>query len=426
MDFPTQFNENNWKSIRIIMKKTNFKPVIAALLAVIMTACSNEMPVENLTRCNDVPQTETTDFKISDTEALAIADKATGNSSTQSYGIGVSISPIYSDPNVTRASDSTFPLDTLAYVINYADNGGFSIISRDNRINPLLAYSSTGNFSLTNEIAKAQFIDRLKDYMSLKCVGNKKYDDSNVEDACRIVNNIVNICIGQGAPFNKYVHREHLNCPAGCVAVASALVMMHSKKTLAYNQILYYFSDMRKYLSEGPPKAETTTSSDPMDFISTMDSGFNPNIDIIQHGFVTNYFQALDYTAKLLYQIGKDVNMNYSPNGSGANSRDAYNLIKNLGFNVTTGYESMNLNSVTNLLEDNCIVYMRGSGHAWVADGCRYCIDINTKAKRDIYIHCDWGWDGYCNGYFTGDVFASAAGYYVPTNFFAVKREINN
>ena len=405
------------------MKKLTPIYLAIAILAILQTACSQESPMDEQAVYKTETQTRAADFNISEAEALALADKATGNQSTRSYGIGASITPLYADSEATRASDSTIPLDTLAYIVNYPNNGGFSIISKDNRINPVLAYSYTGNFTLSNEIAKEQFVDRIKGYMDIKCVGNVKYDDSSVEDACRIVNNMVTITLGQDSPFNKYVLMDHLNCPVGCVAVASALVMMHSKEKLAYGNILYYFSDMRKYIAEGP-QTEIGTPSSGINPTST--TGIGTDIGMIHHGIVTNYFQAIDYTAKLLYQIGKDVDMSYHPNGSGANSYNAYLLIKNLGFNVTTGYETMNLNSVSNHLENNSIIYMRGTGHAWVADGCRYCIDINTKTKRDIYLHCDWGWYGSCNGYFTGDVFATSAGHFTPANFFAVKREVSN
>lgn len=48
-----------------------------------------------------------------------------------------------------------------------------------------------------------------------------------------------------------------------------------------------------------------------------------------------------------------------------------------------------------------------------------------TYPDIDIYISCDWGWYGACNGYYTGDVFATTNGVYTPSNFFAVKREVN-
>lgn len=40
-------------------------------------------------------------------------------------------------------------------------------------------------------------------------------------------------------------------------------------------------------------------------------------------------------------------------------------------------------------------------GHAWVVDGYIDQIENHIQTK---YIHCNWGWDGYHNGFFKSDV----------------------
>ena len=43
-------------------------------------------------------------------------------------------------------------------------------------------------------------------------------------------------------------------------------------------------------------------------------------------------------------------------------------------------------------------------GHAWVVDGY---IDYVTgwRSEEHLYLHCNWGWNGNCNGYFLDGVF---------------------
>lgn len=113
------------------MKNSHFYALIVTILAAIISACSNELPDENFSSSEEIPKNSTEDFKITESEALAIADKATGHN-TRNGQIGVHISPIYSDAEETRASDATIPLDTIAYIVNYDDEQGFSIISKDN------------------------------------------------------------------------------------------------------------------------------------------------------------------------------------------------------------------------------------------------------------------------------------------------------
>ena len=134
--------------------------------------------------------------------------------------------------------------------------------------------------------------------------------------------------------------------------------------------------------------------------------------------------------AKLLYWIGKDVNMSYSHSGSGAVSSDAYDLCKSLNFSIPSGYATFDIKKITQYLKDNHIVYLRGSdidgkgGHAWVSDACYFCVDINDRTQiLDTYIHCDWGWGGSCNGYYSGSVFEASSYKFKPGNYFAIKRE---
>ena len=39
------------------------------------------------------------------------------------------------------------------------------------------------------------------------------------------------------------------------------------------------------------------------------------------------------------------------------------------------------------------------------------------------YIHCDWGWSGACNGYYSGRVFETFRGNFTPTHYFSLKRD---
>lgn len=139
------------------------------------------------------------------------------------------------------------------------------------------------------------------------------------------------------------------------------------------------------------------------------------------------YEQAVDSMAKILYWIGKDVDMEYTTAGSGAYSHDAYTLCDSLGLTIPSGYSAFDIKEITQYFSDSCIVYMRGrddsvnAGHAWISDGCRYCVDMTDKTTiLDTYIHCDWGWGGSSNGYYSGSVFSASVYNFTPKNYFAV------
>ncbi len=344
---------------------------------------------------------------------MEIANMVVGKSSTRINSEITNFEYVIRDKSITRFEKNACS-DTLAYIINYPNEEGFAIIASDKRVYPILAYSDKGSFSLSNEVSKVNFIDGIEGYMEKNCSVNTSNIDVDEEelDNCRMIFPTINISLHQDAPYNKFVVKEYPDCPVGCVAVATALVMMHSIPGMNYHDSRFYFTRMREVISNNNGR-------------------LNSPQKIVGAGYLNEtytYDQAIDSIAKILYWIGKDVGMNYSPSGSGANSYMAYTLIRHLNFDVVLGYENYNIESMLEYLEDNCIIYMRGTavsggGHAWVCDGGSYCISDSTGITN-AFIHCDWGWGGVSNGYYSGDVFDAIYYEFEPENYFAVKRHI--
>ena len=143
------------------------------------------------------------------------------------------------------------------------------------------------------------------------------------------------------------------------------------------------------------------------------------------------YQQAVDSMAMFIYWIGKDLNTDYQTEGSSARSDDAYKLCKRLRNGEVTNCATFNIEDICRYVKNKYIVYLWGydidgkGGHAWVSDGCSYCVDYNNNDKiKNCYIHCDWGWGGSADGYYTGAVFKALDYNIKPTNYFALKRGI--
>lgn len=129
--------------------------------------------------------------------------------------------------------------DTLAYVVNYPKNGGFVIVASSNRVYPVLAFSDDGNFSFENEISKTNFIENIGAYLEEADEEASYVVSENDFDGCYVVAPTVKTSLSQRSPWNKFVIEEHPGCPVGCVAVAAAQVMSHSKRTLSYHGVSY-------------------------------------------------------------------------------------------------------------------------------------------------------------------------------------------
>jgi PKD repeat protein len=110
--------------------------------------------------------------------------------------------------------------------------------------------------------------------------------------------------------------------------------------------------------------------------------------------------------AEISFHAGVAVNMEYGPTGSGAYTSDARNaLVNHFGFQsaatfrIKQNFTTPQWDSIlkANLDQSRPVIY-RGNnavgadGHAWVIDG--------YQGVASNHYHCNWGWDGYLNGYF--------------------------
>lgn len=369
---------------------------MAMAMALAVASCSdNGMP--DVCMEDESGQILPDGHRIDPDKAAAIAGEVLSRSGKPMGRAALSpeISYVTSSPK-SRGTDEAN--DTVAYIINYPDNGGFAIVSADNRVYPVLAFSHSGSFSLDNEIARTQFVDKIESYIS-SADPTKSYELRASDFRTKVnVDTLIKIQLDQSAPYNKYVVQNEGNYPVGCVAVASAYVMAYAKDSIRYNGEVFHLRSILSGLGMSPKKIPWQGGN--WGFISAS----TPFYD---------HEKAMDEVARLLYWIGKNVNMKYGTPISTAFSSVAHDFIKTkLGYDVSQ-FKNYNADEISQYLTDNYIIYMQGininpdkaGGHAWVSDGCYYLQSPSTGEKKDIYLHCNWGWRGKCNGYFTGEIF---------------------
>lgn len=402
----------------LALKSTRMKKILLFFIGMTLLSSCTDSTLEKIVE-NEKETKALSVHKISKSEALEIANTVLGNPVMTKGRLSF---PKFDYVLKEKTKSNTSLQDTVAYIINYPDNNGFVIVSGDNRVYPVLAFSETGTFSSENEIAQKNFIDGIEYYLENNSDSDVSYTvDGTSFDSCYAVSPFVSTGLHQGNPYNKYVVEEYPNCPAGCVAVATALVMTYSESDLEYHDEEFYFEAMNTAIINGPDAAEAKSMSKLSPVVPIV-----PILPTITY----TYEEAVDLMAKLLYWIGKDVNMSYKTTGSGASSYDAFELIKSLGFELMSDYETFNIDDISWYLKDGCIVYLRGRdltkdvGHAWISDGCRFCVDMLNDPTKIIetYIHCNWGWGGSSDGYYSGSVFAASSYNFTPQNYFAVKR----
>ena len=298
----------------------------------------------------------------------------------------------------------TLKLADPAYYIFNAEGGGFVIVAGDDAVTPILAYSDEYTFEtegmpanladwmtgLRNCIlaAQAQGLQPTPEIARAWArLGDAAAAPARDGESARIETALW----GQGDPYNRL-------CPevdggrsvTGCVATAISIVMRHYQYPDVGHGSLpdySYYTDKGHHRSqEGHTLGETY------------------QWDKMPLKYVTGKFtdEEADAVARLMYDVGIMMEMQYNPTGSGAYTHVAGDmLVKHMGFDASVhmlekGYYSTEdwLAMVKAEIDAGRPVlysgYSDAGGHAFVADG------YSTNG----YIHFNWGWNGSSNGYF--------------------------
>ncbi|EOG6905648.1 C10 family peptidase [Flavobacterium psychrophilum] len=364
----------------------NFILAIAGLF--IIFSCENEKINETTT----INQHEVTQ-KIAEKVALNVF-RFKNNELAKSAQITKSIE------NVTTYKMSTTSDVNAFYVFNY-NEGGFSIVSADDRVSPVLAYCDEGAFSTNiNEIPEPvqSWMEEEKEISQTVKIENSIQTHEIKLDWDSALNKLPppkdpNWCTDnfyqkgplltttwdQGSTYNNLTPMVCPNssggrAPTGCIATAMAQIMKYWHKPNSYNWIN-----------------------------------------------MPNSYGTVD-TQSLMRDIGNGW-INYGCNGSSQQSNNISGRFNNFGYNASFT-DNYSASLITQQLSWNRPVIVTGGrkkdgiswnmyteGHAWVCDGYQQ-IDIrymdennNCQGWGYLYLHMNWGWGGYCNGWYNAHNF---------------------
>lgn len=277
--------------------------------------------------------------------------------------------------------------DSLAsyYVYNAGNNQGFVIVSGDSRVVDILGYSDYGDFNSDsipdNMNAWLKEYDDAINFIDNNNVSPKYISSTSTLRGKAPISPIVTTKWSQNTPYNAQAPLYgNSRCLTGCVATAMAQVMNHARwPKSATAAIPSYTTNIQIGELESLP--ETTFDWDAL----ALGSGDSYKSEV----------------AKLMRYCGQAVKMNYGTGASSAYSANvAPALVKYFGYTSTkeirrgaysfSEWDEMIYNE---LLNNRAVYYSgqsTGGGHAFVIDGY----------DGDGLFHVNWGWGGYCDGYF--------------------------
>jgi hypothetical protein len=411
--------------------------IIFLLSLVAFVACETELDTIGTPINDSVQTTGNTNNLITAEEAAAQAlefrqSLMAENGLTRSAGKDKGVASVYAwrtskvlSKAPTRSSLANILPDTLLYIVNFEQNSGYALVSATKEVPGVVAYIDNGGLTPDQPIDNPGFNEFLENYgenyASIRdsliggrfrdsmIIGNNRHFPDSLIEVCKdsflvetpkykfvkYVAPLLSTTWGQVDPYNYdcpiYDHSNGSHAKVGCVAVAIGQVLAHYKWPKSYNNHNY-------------------------DWISMLHYSCIPDSDAV----------ASQNVATLLADIGNMVSMDYS-NAKHADSRANFDSVQyclnDLGYHYyyvkdATTHNGTDFNTIMQDVENSSPVIIMGAytiyertGHAWVIDGIAVkkevdysyislcpnpTITINTKQ----YVHCNWGENGLCNGWF--------------------------
>lgn len=278
------------------------------------------------------------------------------------------------------------------YIYNRGDNAGYVIVTGDNDLLPVVAYSEVGKYISDSIPPHMQwYLDELQHEIHF-LKDNPEYS-RHATGYSSAVRPLLSTMWGQSEPYNKncptYVlNYKTYNCATGCVATAMAQIMKH-------HQWPKRGTGSHSYVVKTLGTAEQTLSAD---FGATQ---YNWDIlDDIYSGD-NNSYQSINEVARLMSHCGISIDMAYGLSSGAVSTNVAQALYTYFGYDRSARLHSRHdysiaqwENMIRTELDNNRPVYYSGitseGGHAFVCDGY----------DHEGYFHFNWGWDGRCDGYF--------------------------
>lgn len=399
------------------MKKVTY----AILIAIVLASCSSNEQ-EYIEKKRVSPTVETPSFKTTVEEAseiaLDFANKMEAKSNTRviKKKSVANVEALRASSVQTRSSINAMGIDTLFYIVNFADSSGFAIVSADKRTDPLYAIIDEGNYNI-KELEKENndgfllFLDRaiLKELDDIKNYYGKELTRTvypwEMTDA---VKPILKTKWGQGGARKPNSYGRY--CPnkvTGCVITAAAQILSHYGTPRSVG-VSY----------DNNPEGITVLHWDRILADSEANDGrLDPNKTPESMNEIAHLCRCLGGLLDADYEFAKDSRFN----STGVNCSKFIKWLPNVGLHATK-LRDYNETDIMQTIKKGQPVFGCGNrgykkklfwkkftgGHAWVYDG--YIVISWGQGHIERFIHCNWGWDSYQNGFYLSGNFRTSQG----------------
>lgn len=390
--------------------------ILLSALCVAVLSCSKD--VDLLPEGNNFSSTKS--YLISLDSIKQIAQKLPsrfGNpTSTRSVHTSQQISTIIPLSNITqkqtKSSENDFSELDFIYVVDYSGENGFAIISADTRLEQVLAYSDQCTFEDAMEIPSiAGLVGNIPDYVQTMINDSLLGTEDYYIDQRALINTqtlskgpYITTRWGQWEPFNKYISGPLYGAAVSLLQLTAyynwpQVALEPSTGNPTYlnwpEDRAYVFGPILKMY---PESAERVARAAQSIYNEVGPLGNTLTIErICNHirykmAYVSNY--SLTYTKE---DIDREQPVIMSGYATSNNEGNVW---------LVDGYQQ-----ITNTYQTTRIWY---SG---LTDQMIRTENMGQSTEVRNLLHCNWGWDGRGDGYFTAGLFApqQANSYDFPT-----------
>lgn len=348
---------------------------------------------------------------VSPEKALQVAERVLSVQSTKASG---DIRIIWDGESAATKADAQAP----AFYVVGRDGGGFVIVSGNDNVRPVLALSYTNRFQVEGMPCNVSaWMERIKRYSQSateatpevkaqwEALEQTKSDVLPVESVTQVSTLPFTVEWNQRDPANLFcpkVNGEDSKSVCGCVP-------------LAISEIMTWFG----YPESGTGTVEAYITNENTDTATRIDShelGTTYQWTELQKLDTADEFYAEANTdlgrnlGQLVYDVGTILQVNYSSTGTGGTLDCLPQLCSFMGYSKNAvprmsgdGYPAWKWDQMLiEQLNDHPIYYSatdfdQDMGHAYVVDGYGKYLD------SDWVFHFNFGWGGYCNGWYYSD-----------------------
>ncbi|MBQ9666840.1 MAG: C10 family peptidase [Bacteroidaceae bacterium] len=292
---------------------------------------------------------------------------------------------------------------TSCYIFNADNHAGFVIVAGDERAEEILGYSDTGSMDVETLPENVRwwlkgYADAIEAMQQQALTITRKMEENRAS-----VRPLLKTQWGQGTPYNDMCPTiGDERCVTGCVATAVA-------------QLMKYYNHPKS--SKATFQYRTSTNKITMRALPATDFDWDNMQNAYYYGEASAAQQ--EAVATLMLYCGCALSMDYDVGGSGADDTpvcDAMEYFFDYDEGIRRVYrQDYDADAWDGLIYDELAngypVFYSGrtsgnEGHAFVCDG-----------YDNGFFHINWGWNGYCDGYFKLSILYPYAESYDSTEY---------